>query len=263
MVYKLSASKLKYYNTCPQAYYFKYERKLKDKGSFAQPDLGIALHDALASFYEDWHYCEPIPPQSRLHDAWGNVVQKLTPNHQAEGWRRLQLYYQRFILEPGVMVKPLGIEQWVKSTVFVDNIEFELRGRYDRLDMTEGRLTLIDYKSGSPPRSLDDLDLQLGFYDWILEGIYQHSLTEWQLIYLKTGELISYPVTDEHRAMSRELMANLAQAIKSDQEWTPCPGDHCDKCSFKIHCPVWNSEPIPLPEETRQAKPVQFSLRLI
>ncbi len=61
MAYPLSATKLKSYHACPQFYYFKYERKLEDKGMFAQPELGKALHKALEYFYRDWHYNEPIP----------------------------------------------------------------------------------------------------------------------------------------------------------------------------------------------------------
>ncbi|NJN23217.1 MAG: PD-(D/E)XK nuclease family protein [Acaryochloridaceae cyanobacterium RL_2_7] len=227
MAYRLSASKLTLFSTCPQAYYFKYERKLPDKAMFAQPELGIALHKALENFYKDWHYQDLIPPRSRILESWDRVSRDLKPENVSEGFNRLNLYFDRFIKQPGIMRKPLGIEQSIKRKVVIHGIEFELRGRYDRLDMEDGRLSLIDYKGGAAPRQSVDLDLQSGFYDWILEGIYEKSLGEWQIIYLKTGEKVSYLVTEEHRSRVRELIGNLAKAIAEEEQWIPCESETC------------------------------------
>ena len=263
MAYPLSATKLKSYHSCPQAYYFKYERKLEDKGSFAQPELGKALHKALETFYRDWHYNELTPPRGWMLKCWEQTSQKLDPKNQAEGFNRLNLYYDRFILEPGLMKQPLGTEQSIKRTIQIGEIEFLLQGRYDRLDMKEGSLTLIDYKGGAPPTNPVDLDLQLGFYDWILEGIYQKSLQEWQLIYLKTGDSISYLVTEEHRDIIRQLIRNLAQSINGDDEWLPCRGDQCKSCNYKRFCSDWYPEPDPLPDDVAAPRPVQRTLSLL
>ncbi|WP_083785180.1 PD-(D/E)XK nuclease family protein [Synechococcus sp. PCC 7335] len=53
MAYPLSATKLKSYARCPQAYYFRYECGLKARSAFASAALGTALHAALAQFYTD------------------------------------------------------------------------------------------------------------------------------------------------------------------------------------------------------------------
>ena len=91
MAYRLSASKLKLFSTCPQAYHFKYERKLPDKGMFAQPELGIALHKALEDFYKTWHYQELIPPRSRLLESWEKVSGDLEPKNVSEGFNRIKI----------------------------------------------------------------------------------------------------------------------------------------------------------------------------
>ena len=263
MAYPLSATKLKSYHSCPQAYYFKYERRLEDKGMFAQPELGKALHKALEIIYKDWHYNELIPKREWIVYCWEQVSKQLDEKKQAEGFKRINLYYDRFILELGLMEKPLGIEQSIKRAIAIDGIEFLLRGRYDRLDMKDGRLTLIDYKGGAPGRDPVDLDLQLGFYDWILESTYQKSLKEWQIIYLKTGERVSYLVTEEHRDIIRQLIRNLASAIKGDEVWTPCRGDQCKACNYKRFCSDWYPEPDPIPENSVKPKPIQRTLSLL
>ena len=262
MAYPLSATKLKRYHSCPQAYYFKYERRLEDKGMFTQPELGKALHKALEIIYKDWHYNELIPKREWIVYCWEQVSKNLDDKNQAEGFKRINFYYDCFILEPGLMEKPLGIEQSIKRAIAIDGIEFLLRGRYDRLDMKNGRLTLIDYKGGAPGRDPVDLDLQLGFYDWILEGTYQKSLQEWQIIYLKTGERVSYLVTDEHRDVVRELIGKLGKSITGDEVWVPCPGEKCKPCNYKQFCSAFSPIPEALPGNARKPQPIQFALNL-
>lgn len=173
MSYKISATKLNRYHSCPQAYFFQYEQKLPGKGAFASPVLGNALHRALKDFYQNWHYGAPYPPLEWITQCWDTVQIELSDDQRQEGLRRLHLYYDRFIRTPQVMSRPLGIEAWIKAKVQFDNIEFELRGKYDRLDYFQDGLALIDYKSGQPPNYSDEPDLQLGFYDLILEQTYQ------------------------------------------------------------------------------------------
>ncbi|MEO1134339.1 MAG: PD-(D/E)XK nuclease family protein, partial [Cyanobacteria bacterium J06639_1] len=61
MAYHLSATKLQTYHRCPQAYYFRYERKVPAPGFFGSLALGTALHKALAKIHGDWHYAAPLP----------------------------------------------------------------------------------------------------------------------------------------------------------------------------------------------------------
>ncbi|NJN23696.1 MAG: endonuclease, partial [Acaryochloridaceae cyanobacterium RL_2_7] len=48
----------------------------------------------------------------------------------------------------------------------------------------------------SPP---DAVDIQLGLYDLLLKQTYQQALQRLSLIYLRTGEKVTYEVTPEHR----------------------------------------------------------------
>ena len=260
MAYRLSPTKLNSYRRCPQAYYFQYERKLSGQSAFGAPLLGNALHKALAVFYQDWNYGVPIPKRSWLHVCWEACSRDLNPRNQAEGLKRLDQYYDRFVLAIGDMAKPLGIEQWIKAQMAFNHVEFLLTGKYDRLDYFNGGLALIDYKSGEPPNYVEEPDLQLGFYDLILEQTYQKSLFEWRLIYLKTGEEVIYRVTEHHREKVRSLIWNLSTALKNDQKWRPCVGDHCDRCSYQQYCSEKTPKPEPLPMEAGKPENLQFTL---
>lgn len=260
MAYRLSATKLNRYRSCPQAFYFQYERKLPGSGAFASPVFGNALHQALAFCYQDWHYGVPYPPLNWISQCWERASHKLSAQQQIEGFRRLQLYYERFIELPQMMSRPLGVETWIKASVQFDSVFFDLRGKYDRLDYFDGGLSLVDYKSGQPPNYSDEPDLQLGFYDLILQQTYGKALIQWKHIYLKTGEEVIYTVTDSHREQVRETIKQLSISLKNDRSWIPCPGDHCDRCSYRPYCLEASAEPEPLPTDAKEPTPIQFAL---
>ncbi|MGF1603160.1 MAG: PD-(D/E)XK nuclease family protein, partial [Thermosynechococcaceae cyanobacterium] len=61
MAYPISATRLNLYKSCPQSYYFRYERGLKEQSAFGSPALGKAIHAALQDIYEQWNYGYPKP----------------------------------------------------------------------------------------------------------------------------------------------------------------------------------------------------------
>lgn len=110
MAYPLSATKLKSYTRCPKAYYFRYECGLTGNSTFASAALGTALHNTLAQFYQDWHYREPLPPETWLQQCWENNSTGLTDKQLADGWQILVQYYERDVVPFGVMHRPLATE---------------------------------------------------------------------------------------------------------------------------------------------------------
>jgi putative RecB family exonuclease len=97
------------------------------------------------------------------------------------------------------MQRPLGVESRISAKVQFENIEFALNGRYDRLDNVGGNLELIDYKTNKNAAAPDGVDGQLGLYYLALEKIYRQSLRRLTLIFLRSGESLSFEVTPEHR----------------------------------------------------------------
>ncbi|WP_233501865.1 PD-(D/E)XK nuclease family protein [Acaryochloris thomasi] len=70
MAYPISATRLKLYKSCPQSYYFRYERGLKEQSVFGSPALGKAVHAALKDIYEQWNYAYPIPNLEWFSQCW-------------------------------------------------------------------------------------------------------------------------------------------------------------------------------------------------
>jgi putative RecB family exonuclease len=149
---------------------------------------------------------------------------------------------------------------FVQSPKF-ENIEFSLNGRYDRLDLLpEGDLELIDYKTNKIPSIPDEIDVQLGLYYLALEQIYKQSLKRLSLLFLRTGDCVSFEVTKVHREQVRSLISDLALRLRSDAQWEPCVGGYCDRCGYQKYCSAKTCEPEPLPEGARKARLVQLAL---
>jgi putative RecB family exonuclease len=260
MTYSLSATKLVTYRQCPQAYSFRYERGLSSPAAFGSPDLGNALHQALAIAYRDWHYNDHKPGWDWFESCWGLCVGKLSERQIEDGRTILERYYRDFVAPLAVMQRTLGIESKISAKVQFENIEFALNGRYDRLDQVDGNLELIDYKTTKNAATPDSVDLQLGLYSIALEQVYRHSLKRLSLIFLRAGETLTFEVNDEHREQVRSLIADLATRLRADDEWVPKVGGHCDRCGFAKYCAARTAKPEPLPEGGRKLKQVQLTL---
>ncbi|MBF2001975.1 MAG: PD-(D/E)XK nuclease family protein [Synechococcales cyanobacterium M58_A2018_015] len=264
MTYVLSAAKLQSYYRCPRAYYFRYERKLEGAAFFGSAALGTSLHQALAQIYQDWHYQEPIPQIEWIEYCWSQQTSDLTSSQIAEGRTILRRYYETFIANQSAMRRPVAVEGRIQGLLRIENLEFVLSGRYDRLDYLDDGLELIDYKSAREVESLepDEIDLQIGLYYLALEQHYHRSLKRLSLLYLRSGEKISFDATPDHRHRVEEVVSDLAVELRRDQRWLPFPGEQCDRCAYARYCPAMQPDPDPLPEDAKPESGLQLALSL-
>jgi len=257
MAYQISATKLQTYHRCPQAYQFRYELGLKTNAFFGSAALGTALHQTLAQVYGGWHYQEPLPRIDWLLDCWQQHTDSLSPTQVEEGKQILETYYQNFIASEVAIHQPLAVEGKIQASLQVVNLEFAIAGRYDRLDYLDDGLELIDYKSTKEVKlpSADEIDLQIGLYYLALEQRYRQSLRKLSLIYLRTGEKISFDATPEHKQLVETVTGKIAWQLRMDCEWQPKPGEQCERCTYSRYCSAVQDCPEPLPDDVRSHQP--------
>jgi len=263
MAYQISATKLQAYNRCPYAYYLRYERKVTTNEFFGSAALGIALHQALAQCHRDWHYQQPIPDLRWVHHCWQQNSTGLSANQVSEGMEILENYYQHFIANEIALVEPLAVEGRIQAFLQVENLEFLIAGRYDRLDFLSDGLELIDYKSSREVKLPDasEMDVQIGLYYLALEQVYHQSLKYLSLLFLRTGEKIRFEATTAHKDRVQAMIGNLAVRLRYDRGWEPTPGNQCDRCTFARYCPAVTQNPMPVPETAHKSQ-LQLVLNL-
>lgn len=102
--------------------------------AFASPALGNALHQALAQCHRDWHYEEAIPDVGWIQQCWEQNSEGLSPVQQQEGRQMLETYYEKFIAGEVALHELLAVEGKIQATLRIENVEFQITGRYDRID---------------------------------------------------------------------------------------------------------------------------------
>ena len=264
MAYQISATKLQTYHRCPQAYYFRYELGLKTPGFFGNAKLGTALHQSLAKIYRDWHYLDPLPPLDWISSCWQQFSNNLSPSQAEEGQEILENYYYQFIAGETALARPLAVEGLIKGRLFVNDLDFKISGRYDRLDFLGDGLELIDYKSTKevklPPS--DYIDLQIGLYYIALEQRYQSCLQQLSLLYLRTGEKIVFEASSKHKQQVETVIGELAWRLRTDEQWEPKTGEQCEVCTYARYCSAVSDQPEPLPQSANAPRQIQLSLNL-
>lgn len=256
MTYQISATKLQAYHRCPYAYYLRYERKLTSTEFYGSAALGNALHQALAQCHRDWHYRHPLPDVQWLHHCWQEHSANLTEGQVGEGLEILERYYQNFIANQVSLSQPLAVEGKIQGHLQVEDLEFTIVGRYDRIDFLSDGLELIDYKSTREMRLPDalELDIQIGLYYLALEQTYRQSLKYLSLLFLRTGEKFRFKATQQHREQVQTIIGDLAVRLRHDRGWEPHQGKQCDRCTFARYCPAVTANPTPVPETNSKPK---------
>ena len=149
---------------------------------------------------------QPLPELHWVHHCWRQHSTELSASQVSEGFEILENYYHRFIASEVALTQPLAVEGRIQGFLQVENLEFLITGRYDRLDFLADGLELIDYKSSREVKLPDatEMDVQIGLYYLALEQTYQQSLKYLSLLFLRTGEKIRFEATPAHKEACRD-----------------------------------------------------------
>lgn len=264
MVYLISATKLRTYQRCAYSYYLRYEKRVSNSEYYASAAFGAALNRTLAKCHRDWHYHAAIPDRRWFHRCWQEQSGRLTLQQLREGRAILDTYYDRYIRSEDVLRKPFAVEGRLQASLEVHNLEFQISGRYDRIDFLPNGLELIEYKSAKAPKLPDaqDLGLQIGLYYLALEQRYQQRLQCLSLVFLRTGEKIQYRATQQHKRLAKRVVAQLAMQLRQGTTWQPNPGEHCSQCAFSRYCAAVSCDPNPLPANATPMRGLQLTFGL-
>ena len=120
-------------------------------------------------------------------------------------------------------------------------------GRIDRVERTtEGRLCIVDYKTGKNPPPIREVSrsLQLGFY--MLAGADDPRINRFGPV--RTAEFW-YPLAPNPKRRVTSFDSSQVEDVRSrliditeriaDRDWTPTPGAACRRCEVKSACPAW------------------------
>lgn len=118
-------------------------------------------------------------------------------------------------------------------------------GFIDRWSVTDGVVTIGDYKTGkvSKPPYDRDKKIQLMIYADLVEENKGFPVGSSELIYLKgKGTRVVYEATEQLRTETRETVARVWEELRESCETDNFSTNRtklCDWCSYKPTCPAW------------------------
>ena len=243
---RLSATQLDTYENCPLNYMYQYVAGIRGEGSVSA-NVGSIVHAALESFLlGDDRSLDAL--LATLDGHWDPTAFAYRPQEadyrsRAEGWLR-----RWWADELPRITEVIAVEH--RFTIEVG--DHELTGSIDRVSRdADGRLEIVDYKTGSAPRGkIDETNLQLATYHLAAVRdpvIAAHGPPErLRLHYLDgggsapgphAGKDIEQPITADHIEKTEARILLTAQAIL-DEHFEPSVDANCDYCSFHRLCPL-------------------------
>lgn len=196
----LSASAICSYMSCPMDFYYRRVLEMGDvetvDESAAANTMGSIVHRVLQSLYTPFISCyidaESIEKmklwaEKEIKNAFDELLVGRTystgSNYLAyQAVRRLVYNYldvQKKEIEDGAKVYVVALEEKLETTLDVDGVKVRLYGIADRIDMYDGVLRVIDYKTGRVEKKdmkIDDMELLRSSY--VDEGGVEHLFSQ-------------------------------------------------------------------------------------
>ncbi|TWP49310.1 PD-(D/E)XK nuclease family protein [Lentzea tibetensis] len=245
---RVTPAKLATWTDCPRRYRMAYlDRPSPPRGgAWAHNTLGAVVHNALKALFD-------LPVEKRTPEQ---AVALVNRQWKSEGFRDVDQaaeYRNRacgwvhdYVAELDVTIEPLGVERWVSSPTQ----KIVAEGRVDRIDLRDGELVIVDYKTGRHALTVDDArgSQALALYALAARRTLRKPCRRVELHHLPTGEVAVWEHTEEslarHVTRAEEAADELdlaAETLKAGGNpeilFPPNTGRQCTWCDFRRSCP--------------------------
>lgn len=256
----LSASRAKEYLKCPLQYRLHVVDGIKEPPTLATV-RGTLIHSVLENLFDvqasERHaeYAKSLlgPLWEAMKESTPEVMSLFDSADSLGTWLKETYDFVDFYfaLEDPRFLEPAARE----AHVVVETPEgVRLRGFIDRIDQApSGALRVVDYKTGKAPapRFQDDALYQMRFYALLLQ-LSQHLPARTQLLYLKSGQVLTFDPDAADIDRFRAQLAHLWEAIEADAQrghFAARKNPLCNWCGVRQFCPLYGGETPRLPEE--------------
>ena len=235
---RLSATAVETYETCPLQ--FKLEREWRiPRDVPAAMQYGAAIHRVLRTYFDSVCQQRPMAEEELVELFRADFAQAVIE----DSYQR-DLYTQQGVQQIKDFLEAL--RQSKPPKVLHTEEHFELRvegatvaGRIDRIDdLGDGRVAIIDYKTGKP-RAQEDADesLQLSIYAIAAQEKWGYRVE--RLVFYNLEEASAVGTTRDRLQLeeAKAKVRDVAERIESG-EFNPKPGFHCRFCSYRSLCPA-------------------------
>ena len=241
-MFSLSPSKINNYLQCPFKYkcYIDTELRKKFKRETAPLIFGNLIHSCLNDLYKrtekdkrnlqrlrelfEIKFKANLEKYKRIFKTKENIIQYV---------EEAKKMFDNFIKSRLFNKEPFITEEFHR---YLLRENLEISGKFDRVDLENNELTLIDYKTGKLIED-ESNEFQLDFYESLLTKIRpEYQVREKILYFLKENKIIRYKANKKNLVRTEEKILNIADTIRNDTEFTPTLNNKCIYCEYRSIC---------------------------
>lgn len=244
-----SLADLDAYEQCPRRYFFRrhHVAPLDQASEEARgPAVGNLVHRSLRIYHDICVSClTPVERRNRLFEA----LERILPLHGKEGLagrERAARILDRYLIFPLAAADASHLEAEVNLRLEIagptpSGGPFLLRGFADRIDIADGDIYIIDYKTHAySPDIHEAYSRQLALYlAAARRGLFGKSgiltVATASLLYLTPDGARLEPVDPDLPAFETAAAATVAR-IRAERGWSPGPAAPCADCSWAAFC---------------------------
>lgn len=236
----ISYSQIDTFETCPLHYKLKYILKIPP---FPHPSLsfGTSVHCFLRDYYQMVMKGQEPDFEKILKQSWEDEGYE-SKSHAKNAYLHAEKILKKYLAKNG-HTKPLATEIPFMFTI----PGLKVGGRIDRVDkMTDGKIEIIDYKTGSSMPKEKDLatQLQLTVYAMaattVKDTVFNKTPDEitLSLYYLESDTKLTTTRTKEQLEEAKEYLRQ--KALEISQSDFKCKGGlACKNCEYKMICQTY------------------------
>lgn len=245
---RVTPAKLSTWADCPRRFRMAYlDRPTPPRGgAWAHSTLGAVVHNALKALFDlPAERRTPEQAAALLHRQWKDdgfrdAEQAAVYRERAVGWVR------DYVEGIDTSIEPVGVERWVSTPTS----KIVAEGRVDRIDLRDGELVIVDYKTGRHALTVDDArgSQALALYALAARRTLRRPCHRVELHHLPSRTVAVWEHTEEslgrHVARAEEAADELALAGDTlaaggdpDVLFPPRTGKQCAWCDFRRSCP--------------------------
>jgi putative RecB family exonuclease len=250
---RVTPARVSTFDDCPRRYRLAYlDRPTPQRtGAWAHSTLGAVVHNALRALFDlPAHRRTPERAAALVSEQWKDAG--FADGEQAARYReRARRWVADYVEQHDVGIDPIGLERWVSAPVDGRDGSPALivEGRADRIDLRDGELVIVDYKTGrrAPQDSEARSSQALAMYAVAAARTLRTPCHRVELHHLPTGTVAAAEHTGEsldrqlHRAEETADEVTLATDTleaggDADELFPARPARRCAWCDFRPSC---------------------------
>lgn len=244
-----SYTSLSLFEACPASYGFKVQKKPTEPTEAL--DLGIASHTAIARYVAHCHR-EGLRADPDAVDPIADALEldrgrPLPEAHRKDARELLRDFASSYVFElvrPQVELQLAFDAGWASVPWFDKSTRW--RSVLDLIERVEkGRIRITDWKTGHYVPTATELEAsdQLKCYAWAAAKKWP-TVDEFEVALYYTRQRWEHGpfefTRQELESFGADLERRMARA-DAEKKFDPVPGDHCQRCDFRTHCPAYRA----------------------